>query len=72
VRVHPESGRRVLLLRHFVKNFVGLGAAESATLFNLFQARITELEHTIRWNWQLGAVALWDNRATQHYAVANY
>nr|WP_090340028.1 TauD/TfdA family dioxygenase [Mycolicibacterium malmesburyense]CRL68892.1 taurine dioxygenase [Mycolicibacterium malmesburyense] len=72
VRVHPETGRRVLLLGHFVKNFVGLGAAESATLFNLFQARITKLEHTIRWNWQLGDVALWDNRATQHYAVADY
>ncbi|GAT09280.1 TauD/TfdA family dioxygenase [Mycolicibacterium novocastrense] len=72
VRVHPETGRRVLLLGHFVKNFVGLGSTESATLFNLLQARITKLEHTIRWDWQLGDVAVWDNRATQHYAVADY
>ncbi|MGE2720734.1 TauD/TfdA dioxygenase family protein [Mycolicibacterium celeriflavum] len=72
VRVHPETGRRVLLLGHFVKKFVGLGSTESATLFNLLQARITKLEHTIRWAWQLGDVALWDNRATQHYAVADY
>lgn len=72
VRVHPETGRRVLLLGHFVKRFVGLGATESATLFHLLQARITKLENTIRWNWQLGDVALWDNRATQHYAVADY
>ncbi|VEG40832.1 taurine dioxygenase [Mycolicibacterium flavescens] len=72
VRVHPETGRRVLLLGHFVKNFVGLGSTESATLFNLLQARITKLEHTIRWDWRLGDVALWDNRATQHYAVADY
>jgi taurine dioxygenase len=72
VRVHPETGRRVLLLGHFVKQFVGLGTAESTALFGLLQARITKLEHTIRWNWQPGDVAVWDNRATQHYAVADY
>ena len=26
----------------------------------------------IRWNWQPGDLAIWDNRATQHYAVADY
>ena len=72
VRVHPETGKRVLLLGHFVKHFVGLGHAESATLFALLQARITKLENTIRWNWQPGDLAIWDNRATQHYAVADY
>ncbi len=72
VRIHPETGRRVLLLGHFVKRFVGLGAGESAALFNLLQARITKLENTIRWDWQPGDLAIWDNRATQHYAVADY
>ncbi|MET0896805.1 MAG: TauD/TfdA family dioxygenase [Mycobacterium sp.] len=72
VRVHPETGRRVLLLGHFVKRFVGLGSAESRALFDLFQARVTRLENTVRWNWQLGDLAIWDNRATQHYAVSDY
>jgi len=72
VRIHPETGRRVLLLGHFVKRFVGLGSGESATLFNLLQSRITKLENTIRWDWQPGDLAIWDNRATQHYAVADY
>ena len=72
VRVHPETGKRVLLLGHFVKKFVGLGATESTTLFNLLQSRITKLEHTVRWSWEPGDVAVWDNRATQHYAVADY
>ncbi|MGE0219541.1 TauD/TfdA dioxygenase family protein [Mycolicibacterium sp.] len=72
VRVHPETGKRVLLLGHFVKHFVGLGQAESGTLFQLLQHRITKLEHTVRWNWELGDLAVWDNRATQHYAVADY
>jgi alpha-ketoglutarate-dependent sulfate ester dioxygenase len=72
VRVHPETGRRVLVLGHFVKRFVGLGSAESRALFDLFQARITRLENTVRWNWRLGDLAIWDNRATQHYAVSDY
>ena len=72
VRIHPETGKRVLLLGHFVKRFVGLGAAESAALFALFQARVTKLENTVRWNWRLGDLAIWDNRATQHYAIADY
>jgi taurine dioxygenase len=72
VRVHPETGRKVLLLGHFVKQFVGLGAAESATLLALLQNRVTKLENTVRWNWEPGDLAIWDNRATQHYAVADY
>ena len=72
VRVHPETGRKVLLAGLFVKHFVGLGQAESATLLNLLQSRITKLENTIRWNWELGDLAIWDNRATQHYAVSDY
>ena len=41
-------------------------------LFNLLQARVTKLENTIRWTWEQGDVAMWDNRATQHYAVADF
>ena len=72
VRVHPETGERALLLGHFVKGFVGLGSRESAKLFELFQERIIRLENTIRWTWAEGDLAIWDNRATQHYAVADY
>jgi alpha-ketoglutarate-dependent sulfate ester dioxygenase len=72
VRVHPETGERSLVLGHFVKDFVGLNTAESIALFQLLQNRITRLENTIRWVWQPGDVAMWDNRATQHYAVADF
>jgi taurine dioxygenase len=72
VRVHPETGERSLVLGHFVKNFVGLNSSESTALFHLLQNRITRLENTIRWTWQRGDVAMWDNRATQHYAVADF
>jgi alpha-ketoglutarate-dependent taurine dioxygenase len=72
VRVHPETGERSLVLGQFVKSFEGLNGRESAEVFNLLQNRITRLENTIRWTWAEGDVAIWDNRATQHYAVADF
>lgn len=72
VRVHPETGERALLLGAFVKRILGVTGSESQALFRIFQDRITRLENTLRWNWELGDVAMWDNRATQHYAVSDY
>jgi alpha-ketoglutarate-dependent taurine dioxygenase len=72
VRVHPETGERSLLLGHFVKRFVGLNTSESSAIYQLLQNRVTKLENTVRWQWQEGDVAMWDNRATQHYAVADF
>ena len=72
VRVHPETGERSLILGHFVRRFVGLTSQESTQLFQLLQNRVTNLDNTIRWQWQPGDLAIWDNRATQHYGVADY
>jgi alpha-ketoglutarate-dependent sulfate ester dioxygenase len=72
VRVHPETGERTLLAGDFVRSFVGLDSHESNVLFELLQRRITMPENTIRWNWEQGDVAIWDNRATQHRAIDDY
>ncbi|EFV13673.1 TauD/TfdA dioxygenase family protein [Segniliparus rugosus] len=72
VRVHPETGERSLLLGNFAKRILGVSSSESQALIRLFQDRITRLEHTVRWNWEPGDLAMWDNRATQHYAVDDY
>lgn len=72
VRVHPVSGQRNLLLGHFVRNFVGLNQKDSARLFNILQDHVTREENVVRWRWQAGDVAFWDNRATQHRAVADF
>ncbi|MFC6010406.1 TauD/TfdA dioxygenase family protein [Nocardia lasii] len=72
VEVHPETGARALLLGCFVSEIVGVSRSESAALLRLFQDRVTRLEHTTRWDWSLGDVAIWDNRATQHYAIDDY
>lgn len=72
VRVHPESGERTLLVGHFVKNFVGLNGADSARLLAILQDHVIKPENTVRWRWRAGDVAIWDNRATQHRAVADF
>lgn len=72
VRVHPQSGERTLLLGHFVKRLKGLSQHDSAHLFAVLQGHVTRLENTVRWRWQAGDVAIWDNRATQHYAIDDY
>jgi taurine dioxygenase len=72
VHVHPESGERNLILGHFVKSILGLSAADSKQVFQLLQSHVTSLENTVRWHWAKDDVAIWDNRATQHYAVDDY
>ncbi|MFC8260082.1 TauD/TfdA dioxygenase family protein [Streptomyces sp. NPDC057291] len=69
VRVHPETGERVLLLGNFVQRIAGLTGRDSRVLIDLFQSHIERPENTVRWQWQTGDVAIWDNRATQHYGV---
>lgn len=72
VRVHPETGERSLVLGHFIKSFVGLSSVDSRKLFEVLQGHVEALENTVRWRWRPGDVAIWDNRATQHYAVNDY
>jgi alpha-ketoglutarate-dependent taurine dioxygenase len=72
VHVHPETGERHLLLGHFVKKIIGVSPADSARLFQLLQDHVVRLENTVRWRWAVGDVAVWDNRATQHYAINDY
>jgi alpha-ketoglutarate-dependent sulfate ester dioxygenase len=72
VRVHPETGERTLVAGDFVRGFVGMDDYESQVLLELLQRRITLPENTIRWNWEAGDVAIWDNRATQHRAIDDY
>ncbi len=72
VRVHPVTGERTLVLGHFVQRLKDLSAADSAHLLQVLHEHVTRLENTVRWSWREGDVAIWDNRATQHYAINDY
>ena len=72
VRVHPETGERSLVLGGFLQKLVGYSQADSAHLVAILQSYVTRLENTVRWRWAEGDLAIWDNRATQHYAIDDY
>lgn len=72
VRVHPETSERALVLGELVQRFIDIPKRDGQKLFDLFQSHITAPENTVRWSWKEGDVAIWDNRATQHYAVNDY
>ena len=72
VRVHPETGERSLVLGGFAETVVGLGPQASRDLIRILQDYVTLPEHTVRWRWRAGDLAIWDNRATQHIAVFDY
>jgi alpha-ketoglutarate-dependent sulfate ester dioxygenase len=72
VRVHPETGERSLVLGGFAQSVAGFGPRASRDLIRILQDHITTPEHTVRWRWRVGDVAIWDNRATQHYAIYDY
>ena len=72
VRVHPVTGERSLLLGNFVDVFEGFTRTATNALYEMLQFYILAPENTIRWQWQMGDVAIWDNRATQHYGVRDF
>ena len=73
VTVHPDTGRRALNVNpRFTREIVGLQPHESADLLELFYNHITLPEHTTRVQWQLGTLAVWDNRSSLHYAADDY
>jgi alpha-ketoglutarate-dependent sulfate ester dioxygenase len=72
VRVHPETAERSLVAGGFARSVQGFGPQASRDLIRILQEQITTPEHTVRWRWRAGDVAIWDNRATQHYAIYDY
>jgi taurine dioxygenase len=69
VRVHPETGERALFVNPgFTKKILGLSAAESRQILDLFFGQIARPAYTVRFRWQPGDIAFWDNRATAHLA----
>ena len=73
VRVHPETGEKILFVNQaFTRSIDQLGERESEALLALLFEHATAPERTVRWHWRSGDVAIWDNRATAHYAMADY
>lgn len=73
VRTHPESGRKMLFVNtSFTTHIVGMDRDESDRLLGYLVRQAHVPEYQVRFRWQPGDIAFWDNRATQHYAVDDY
>ena len=83
VRTHPETGEKVLFVNGFATHFVNFHTPANVRYGNDFSPAAANLltyligraaipEYQVRWRWTPNAVAFWDNRATQHYAVQDY
>jgi alpha-ketoglutarate-dependent taurine dioxygenase len=69
VRVHPETGEKALYVNPgFTSHILGVSRRESEQLLDLFFEQLVRPEHTVRFRWQPGDVAFWDNRTTAHQA----
>ena len=73
VRTHPETGRKALYVNfgHTVR-FRGMTEQESAPLLEYLFRHQVKPEFTCRFEWQVGSLAFWDNRCTQHNPVNDY
>jgi taurine dioxygenase len=73
IRTHPVSRRKALFVNDgFTTRINELSARESDALLAFLFAHSARLEFIVRWHWNVHDVAFWDNRITQHYAVADY
>jgi taurine dioxygenase len=73
VVTHPETGRKALFLnRNSTTRLVGLTERENDVLLPFLFDHVRSPEFQCRFHWEPGSIAFWDNRAVQHYAVADY
>ncbi|MBU3739869.1 MAG: taurine dioxygenase [Rhodoferax sp.] len=83
VRTHPETGEKVLFVNGFTTHFTNFHTPHNVRVGQDFNPGGADLlrylvmqayipEYQVRWRWQPNSVAIWDNRATQHYAVMDY
>jgi len=70
---HPVTGRPYLnVSESFTRFIIGLSAPEGGRLLTELFDRINRPQHHVRLRWKSNTIAIWDNRGTQHYAVADY
>lgn len=74
VRTHPETGRKALYISYdrITRRIAGMTDEESKPLLDWLLAHATRPEFTCRFRWEVGSLAVWDNRRCLHLAINDY
>ncbi|CAF1174130.1 unnamed protein product [Rotaria sordida] len=73
IRTHPITKRKCLFVNIlYTTRILGLNDNESEMLLSYLFGLVNKPEYTVRWHWKVNDIAFWDNRSTQHYAIADY
>ena len=73
VRTHPVTGRKALFVNgNSTTRILGLGERENELLLPFLVDHVRSPEFQCRFRWEVGSIAFWDNRSTQHFAVPDY
>lgn len=70
---HPATGQPVIYVNPaFTIGIQGWSEEESTMLLTHLYGLIGKTENTVRFRWEVGSVAMWDNRSTWHWALNDY
>ena len=72
VRTHPETGRKALYLGNHAIGLHGFQDKEAKPLLEYLKTHSIHPEFTCRFRWEVGSMAIWDNRCTMHRALNDY
>jgi alpha-ketoglutarate-dependent taurine dioxygenase len=72
IRTHPKTGRKALYLSNHTQTLDGFHQAEARPILDFLRAHAVQPEFTCRFRWEVGSMAIWDNRCTQHRALNDY
>lgn len=74
VRTHPESGKRSLYMtdRGVMHRIADLPEAESDAILDFLDEHVAQPRFQVRWKWEPGQLAIWDERSTLHRGVSDH
>jgi taurine dioxygenase len=83
VRTHAETDEKILYVNAFTTHFTNFHTPSrvrygqdanpgAADLLRYLVSQAAIPEYQVRWRWKPNSLAIWDNSATQHYAVMDY
>ena len=72
VKVHPETGRKSLMVGQRIRGILGLSDGESAALLGFLNEHAQSPEFIYRHRWSVHDLVMWDNRCTQHIALPDF